>query len=220
MRKKKRHDMTYKDDLKQARKKRRKQKHDRCKQEHDRHKRLRVVAQGLQPCNGCTACCEVLGVEELKKAYYLPCGHCMGQGCGIYETRPKSCQDFYCLYSEGVTTDRPDQCGVLYFLSNGKLMGGHTTLEIFETRQDAFLTQYRKCLSMADSLTRRGLVIPFLFFVRFGFPIPTVWDGQNNKVKSLSIGPPNILYTIRSEHEDEDTRWWQELLNKVMRGEE
>lgn len=211
--------MTYRDNLKQARKKRRKREHDRRKREHDQRKRLWVAAQGVQPCDGCTACCEVLGVEELKKAYYLPCGHCTAHGCGIYEARPKSCQGFYCLYSEGVTTDRPDQCGVLYFLTGGNFLGGQPTLEIYETRQDAFLTQFRKCLSTADNLARKGMGIPYLIFVRFGFPIPTAWDGQNNKVKHLSLGPPNIRYTIRSEHEDEDTQWWQGLLDRLVQEE-
>jgi hypothetical protein len=44
--------MTYRDNLKQARKKRRKREHDRRKREHDQRKRLWVAAQGVQPCDG------------------------------------------------------------------------------------------------------------------------------------------------------------------------
>lgn len=204
--------MTYKDDLKRARKKRR-------QREHERRKRWRVVARGLQPCDGCTACCEVLGVEELRKGYYVPCEHCTAHGCGTYENRPKSCREFYCLYSTGLTADRPDQSGVMYFLSGGKFLGGRTTLEIYETRRDAFLTEFRKCLATADSLARKGLAIPYLLFVRFGLPIPTEWEGQNHKVKHVNLGPVNIRYMVRTEQEVEDTQWWRALLDRVVQEE-
>jgi len=211
--------MGYKDDMKQAMKRRRKRERD-IRTEQYRGKRQRVMTQWRRSCDGCTACCEVLGVEELKKQYYQPCSHCVNQGCGIYNIRPRSCRNYYCLYLAGLTAGRPDKYGVLYFLTRGTLIGNHTTLEIYETREDAFLMRFRECLLMAGYLTSIGIDVPYILFVRFGFPIPTAWGGQTYQVKHINLGPPNIRYTIRSEHEAEDTEWWNALLDKLVREEE
>lgn len=48
-------------------------------------------------CGACTMCCKVLLVGELRKPPGLWCKHARpGTGCGIYETRPASCRDFFC----------------------------------------------------------------------------------------------------------------------------
>ena len=202
--------MKYKDVLKQTMKRRR-------KRERNLRKRQQTAVEGQRACNGCTACCEVVGVEELKKSYYEPCQHCNGQGCGSYGSRPQSCREFYCLYSDGLNVGRPDQCGVLYFVTGRRL--GNFTLEIYETRKDAFLTEFRECLSTVNKLASRGILIPTILFVRFGVPVPTAWDGQNCKVKSVSFGEPRFCYSVRTECEAEDTRWWRELLEKVVQEE-
>lgn len=50
-------------------------------------------------CGDCTLCCKVLGIKELGKAPNIYCQHAVkGKGCGIYETRPESCQSFRCLW--------------------------------------------------------------------------------------------------------------------------
>ncbi len=203
-------DMKYKDVLKQTMKRR-------SKRERNLRKRHQAMMVGQRACNGCTACGEVVGVEELKKPYYQPCQHRNGQGCGSYSSRPQSCREFYCLYSDGLNVGRPDQCGVLYFVKGRRF--GETTLEIYETRKDAFLTEFRECLSTVNKLASRGIIIPIILFVRFGVPVPTAWDGQNYKVKSVDFGHPRLRYSVRAEYEVEDTRWWQELLDKWVQDE-
>ncbi len=48
-------------------------------------------------CGSCTMCCKVLLVGELQKPPGVWCKHAKpGQGCGIYETRPGSCREFFC----------------------------------------------------------------------------------------------------------------------------
>ncbi|HWI13220.1 MAG TPA: hypothetical protein VNT02_03170 [Burkholderiales bacterium] len=50
-------------------------------------------------CDGCTACCRIMGVHELGKAVNQRCVHCKaGVGCAIYETRPQSCRTFECVW--------------------------------------------------------------------------------------------------------------------------
>ncbi len=58
-----------------------------------------LVAQ--RNCDGCTLCCNVMGVPTLDKPGATWCAHCaVGRGCGIYETRPPECRSFYCHYRQ------------------------------------------------------------------------------------------------------------------------
>lgn len=71
-------------------------------------------------CGGCTVCCQVMGLQDLGKPYYVSCEHRAAAGCGIYDNRPRSCRDFVCAWAAGLTADapawRPDQSGLLAFL--------------------------------------------------------------------------------------------------------
>ena len=80
------------------------------------------MADQVRPCNGCTECCSVFGVEEIDKEPWVPCDHLSHEGCGIYTTRPKYCRTFYCLWQNGMGTqaDRPDKLGVIFAPTNGK----------------------------------------------------------------------------------------------------
>lgn len=50
-------------------------------------------------CDGCTLCCKLLNIAALKKPALVWCPDCqIGKGCGIYETRPQVCREFYCVY--------------------------------------------------------------------------------------------------------------------------
>ena len=76
-------------------------------------------------CGDCTLCCKVLGIED--EAFSKPagqlCGNCTGTGCAIYETRPFTCQTFYCLWRrvEAMAEDaRPDKTGVIFTLEGQK----------------------------------------------------------------------------------------------------
>ena len=50
-------------------------------------------------CDGCTACCRIMGVHELSKPVDTRCTHCTaGVGCAIYDARPPSCRTFDCVW--------------------------------------------------------------------------------------------------------------------------
>jgi len=75
-------------------------------------------------CSGCTLCCSLLGIVELKKPVFTICKHCViGKGCKIYEVRPQTCAGFYCSYR--ISADLPEYwnpkiCGmVLHRDANG-----------------------------------------------------------------------------------------------------
>jgi len=68
-------------------------------------------------CGACTSCCRDLAIDELQKAPGILCVHCVeGQGCGIYQTRPKSCRVWFCGWRQMAQLDdtwRPDRCEIL-----------------------------------------------------------------------------------------------------------
>src|SRR6185437_1559032 len=80
------------------------------------------VHPGLVPgreCGACTACCRELTIESdtLRKVQGVLCVHCTPeQGCGIYQTPPDACRDWYCQWRRYAWLDdswRPDRSGLL-----------------------------------------------------------------------------------------------------------
>lgn len=50
-------------------------------------------------CGTCTQCCKTMVVPELNKPANQWCSDCrIGEGCTRYETRPRSCVDFECVW--------------------------------------------------------------------------------------------------------------------------
>jgi hypothetical protein len=70
-------------------------------------------------CGECTACCKELTIDDpaLKKPGNVLCTHCVPKrGCGIYESRPQMCRDWYCGWRYLNWLDescRPDRSNVL-----------------------------------------------------------------------------------------------------------
>ena len=68
-------------------------------------------------CGSCYFCCKVLEIEEFKKPAGKLCEHCaLTGGCGVYDTRPDVCRDYYCRWKDerSFTSQlRPDKVGTL-----------------------------------------------------------------------------------------------------------
>lgn len=79
-----------------------------------------------RPCDGCTACCVVLDVPDLRKPAHIACSKLGAGGCTIYADRPPICEGFLCLWAVGdpLLPDqaRPDRSGLLAF--PGHSVGG------------------------------------------------------------------------------------------------
>jgi hypothetical protein len=80
---------------------------------------LNTIVQ-FRGCDGCQACCTVVGVQELGKVHWTRCQHQCSDGCAIYENRPGSCHGYSCLWAtgllEGDEERRPDRLGVIFDL--------------------------------------------------------------------------------------------------------
>ena len=76
-------------------------------------------------CDGCTACCEFLWVEEMDSPAGQPCRHQCDAGCAIFShpERPRVCGGFLCLYARGnaQVPRSPRDCGVLVWMDGGEV---------------------------------------------------------------------------------------------------
>ena len=77
------------------------------------HHDVKPAAANKQ-CGECALCCKVMQIDEIAKARHVMCGHLRkGVGCTIYDTRPKACAQFVCLWLADEKMDaswRPDRC--------------------------------------------------------------------------------------------------------------
>ena len=94
-------------------------------------------------CDGCTACCKILNIQELDKPANVWCRHCkIGAGCGAYETRPESCRVYECVWLQSQRGGkpmapelRPDRSRVVVGVTNG---GDDLVLYVSPDRRDAW----------------------------------------------------------------------------------
>jgi hypothetical protein len=70
-------------------------------------------------CGGCVQCCVMpnIDVPELRKPAGVRCPNLVEGGCGIYESRPHVCRQWYCVWRTQLELPdlaRPDRCGVMF----------------------------------------------------------------------------------------------------------
>jgi hypothetical protein len=100
----------------------------------------------FRSCDGCQACCTVVGVQELHKPHWTRCQHQCESGCAIYEDRPRSCRGYSCLWAAGLLDGdeqhRPDRSGVILDLrtcgiSDSVKPGDTVVIQVWEVRPGA-----------------------------------------------------------------------------------
>ena len=67
----------------------------------------------MRACGDCTLCCKLPAIKDFKEGYSW-CKYCdIGKGCKIYETRPKPCIDFDCMWKDERTNEelKPNKVG-------------------------------------------------------------------------------------------------------------
>lgn len=146
----------------------------------------------MQSCGECTACCTVLGVDEISKPDYTRCNH-EGDGCcSIYNVRPKTCAAFQCAYTLGIlavtdedegaeidpTVTRPDKLGLILYPTHNAVFG--SVMMVYEAWSDAFKAE------ISGALIESLRAISILILVGF--------DGADRKV----IGPNSAREKIEA----------------------
>lgn len=114
-----------------------------------RDRRVKTLVAHLPPersCAGCDLCCTAVGVRELGKPPAVACDHLCGDpgaSCGIYERRPRTCREFYCLWRvlREVPEDfRPADSGFVIALNDAKAHPMVVTVHPDPARPDAWDT--------------------------------------------------------------------------------
>jgi hypothetical protein len=110
----------------------------------------------MRPCDGCTACCTTIGVQELHKRNYTPCPHECEKGCAIYGDHPLSCKTFNCWWKVRlVAGERPDKSGIIV---DSTAIPGGSVVRVWEHIPGAL--KWKSNQKIIDKLQRKyGLVI-------------------------------------------------------------
>jgi hypothetical protein len=98
------------------------------------HKSSLAPPREENDCGECTACCDVVAIEELGKPHYARCPH-LTTKCEIYEERPASCRNYRCAWHMGFLGDRPDwrpdKLGLIFNFNSEGAVG--LKFEVLET---------------------------------------------------------------------------------------
>lgn len=136
-------------------------------------------------CDGCTACCTILPIEDtqLIKLENVTCTHC-DKGCTIYESRPESCVNFECVYiQDGYSEEiRPDKSGVIF----DKLTTRIYQALISRDRLDSWDTEPMR--DYIRSLNDQGISVVVSDFKRGITEIRNAKEHDPNKVFEISLG--------------------------------
>ena len=97
-------------------------------------------------CGTCTVCCKVPTIDDpaLRKLPGVLCKNCTPEHrCGIYETRPSDCRDFYCVWRMIPLGDewRPDRSEILIVMMDGTApdgLEGGVRFDLFGARGKIF----------------------------------------------------------------------------------
>lgn len=121
-----------------------------------------TIAMPEKSCGTCTLCCKLLAIGALEKPRDRWCGHCVpGQGCGIYESRPRECAHFECGWKVDPRLGpewRPDRCKfLLAYDMNAKRMVVHVDANADNWRKEPFIGGLRNVA--ADVAAAGGMVM-------------------------------------------------------------
>ena len=137
----------------------------------------------MRSCGECNVCCSILEVKELEKKFNQRCPHLCERGCGIYETRPQACREWFCVWVVGTAPDaeRPDRSGVVLeqahaHAANGK--AGVMPVVAYEIRPGAFDSYWGD--RMLKRLSRKLLI----GLVPFGGEQPTRFIGPPEQLRA------------------------------------
>ena len=137
------------------------------------------LVQGRE-CGGCVACCKTLEIQDpqIAKPADTLCKHCTGHGCGIYDTRPPVCRDWYCLWRRDQNLPdqlRPDQCGVIFSID-----GEDQPRTIFES----FFVVGRSLENDRSVFDAPAVNAALQAFAQYGTPVFLSWE----------LGTKGLLY--------------------------
>ncbi len=93
----------------------------------------------FRPCGDCNACCEgalIGNAHGNRFGNHKPCVFLVSKTCAIHETRPQSCRNYQCAWSQHLFPEwmQPNKCGVLISVETSK--EGHQYLKVIELKHE------------------------------------------------------------------------------------
>lgn len=128
--------------------------------------RLKRELYKTRSCGQCRECCTVMEVDGSvfpggNKPAFVACEHLRhgsGGGCGIYDKRPKPCEEWACVWRSGsnvtLPEERPDRCGIM--LDTWQSTGGIFVLLAYITTDGETAEQSQ----MLWRLSQKRVVVP------------------------------------------------------------
>lgn len=159
-------------------------------------------------CGECTACCTIMEVSELAKPMWANCTHQCKEGCAVYEDRPESCREWFCLWrsdGNGIIVkehERPDKIGIIANMYQPD--GSDLLVVVREARPGG-----SKSLA-AKILTRRFTERSLTMTMRFGSDKPILAGPEKSMREFMKDGKlvletpdgPEIIWQARKENGD------------------
>ncbi|MDX7949599.1 hypothetical protein P7D22_00200 [Lichenihabitans sp. Uapishka_5] len=130
-----------------------------------------ALAQALPPtlvpgrsCGTCALCCKVFAIAELDKVPGQWCRHVVqGRGCGIHDTRPQTCRQFFCHWLRNPRLGpewQPNRAKFLIYTE----MGGRRMVVVPDVgaptawRSQPFYAQFKRWAALGASRNNQILV--------------------------------------------------------------
>lgn len=157
---------------------------DYVKQLKRKAKRLLETTAKHRKCDGCTACCTVLGVASIDKPEHVPCKHLCQIGCAVHSTKPEECNAYSCLWKIGAIAQdkyRPDKIGLIFDMINREpecLLMKYKAISCREVWKNA-----SEAPEAAQLLKVVSLTVPVIIMDENGRPFRII--GPESLVKSM-----------------------------------
>lgn len=113
------------------------------------------IIDNFRPCDECNSCCKgnLLGMAYGNVfGNKRSCIFLVKEKCAIYESRPDSCKNYQCAWSQGLLDIdmRPDKSGLLVSIEKDK--SGNQFFSVIEIRKNMPFENYKKIEEAAKKL--------------------------------------------------------------------
>jgi Fe-S-cluster containining protein len=156
---------------------------------HVAHERTWLGVTEGRECGTCYACCQWLGIDELKKYSGQACKHLDGsvdpaKRCTIYAKRPPACSGYECMWRSGYGPEKlkPSESGIL--------MTGYNREDGRGFAITAIVFDYAKAKPIVDELIREVLGLDIQLRL-VNFAAKTALFCTDGKIYKCKLLPPD-----------------------------
>ena len=153
-------------------------------------------------CGTCTMCCKVFRIPEVDKLAGQWCRHVLqGRGCGIHDTRPDVCRQFFCYWMQNGSLGpdwRPERSKfVLYREMKGKRLVVALDPSVPSAwRREPFYAQFKRWAAQGAAQNHQIIVF-------HGMRATAVLPDRDVDLGTIAIGDRIIYHVVHDRIEVE-----------------